>query len=912
MNRRITQMKVAAGLAMVGVGVALATESLGSPPTMTEAAELDKLAGQPLDIAPWAYEWRADVAVQKQPEAYFIPRRLDRMDKVYRTACRELPRDQLKSIFYDSTDLMNPLLPKPKGELIAGLLWTGRLTDYKVELRWPKGVPIPSPESVEVRDYPTPFGWFGWTVDRILANPEIAEDGRKWTYKSAPGGRMNSAYNVRVPAATEMVAVFCTEKPGGKPAVPAIGVTSPEVGSWSRMRLEIEWGFQSRKSLQPFDGRIEPSFAMVGEVAPLPGDKGTTITRSGWRSQAGDGARRGVTVEVLYAPQAKLALDSRITIWTKSTGFTFRITDLEKGPIYIPCHDVLIVKAGSGIIAKQFVKDLAAKNLKSVRQMTREHPEAASWDQLMQEVRFWTCPEKPEVAPFPHVQDPVMRVQVPDQKWTDAWRANSAQLQGPHLWGTLAFEVGRVARDMELIGLHPEADRVYELFLGNPGTRSDGDFVDGDGALEVARGMRHDMGYSHEGTHASTGRLLLAMSERYFLTGDKEWFLKNRARLQAAADWIIRQRTQYLKEIPNRNDLLVAGLMPPQMLGDYFLPACDWRWYYAANALDLQGLQRFADVLMELDPETGRKYQAEAEAFRKDIRRVVERDVTLSPVRLGRDGAYHSFIPRMPYARGLTGPELEAPEFPDTDLFCIQNVLAEPFAAYDPNDVRIADTADMLDELGTYAKAAQEKMEQRKTKGLPTDDAWFWTPFLILPKASLNANTYLLQDDVPNFLRFFGNHYATVTGSDGRLWEHSHLGQFTKCETPDNGTAGWFVENFRNMLVTEEGQSLWIARGTPRAWLGQGKRIAVGNAPTYFGAVAYEIVSDADNGRIAATVEIPSRRPPARVLVRFRHPRAAPIKSVMVNGQLWTRFNRDKEVIELMGLTGKVSVAASY
>jgi hypothetical protein len=402
------------------------------------------------------------------------------------------------------------------------------------------------------------------------------------------------------------------------------------------------------------------------------------------------------------------------------------------------------------------------------------------------------------------------------------------------------------------------------------------------------------------------------MSDRYFLTGDKEWFLKNRARLQAAADWIIRQRTQYLKDIPNRKDLLVAGLMPPQMLGDYFLPACDWRWYYAANALDLQGLQRFADVLMELDPETGRKYQAEAEAFRKDIRRAVERDVALSPVRLGRDGAYHSFIPRMPYARGLTGPELEAPEFPDTDLFCIQHVLAEPFAAYDPNDVRIADTADMLDELGTYAKPAQEKMEQRKAKGLPTDDAWFWTPFLILPKASINANTYLLQDDVPNFLRFFGNHYATVTGSDGRLWEHSHLGQFTKCETPDNGTAGWFVENFRNMLVMEEGQSLWIARGTPRAWLGQGKRTAVGNAPTYFGAVAYEIVSDADNGRIAATVEIPSRRPPARVLVRFRHPRAAPIKSVMVNGQLWTRFNRDKEVIELMGLTGKVSLAASY
>ena len=56
-------------------------------------------------------------------------------------------------------------------------------------------------------------------------------------------------------------------------------------------------------------------------------------------------------------------------------------------------------------------------------------------------------------------------------------------------------------------------------------------------------GMRHDMGYDHDGTHASTGRLLLAMADRYFLTGDKEWFQRNRLRLQAAADWIIRQRT---------------------------------------------------------------------------------------------------------------------------------------------------------------------------------------------------------------------------------------------------------------------------------------------------------------------------------------------------------------------------------
>jgi len=46
--------------------------------------------------------------------------------------------------------------------------------------------------------------------------------------------------------------------------------------------------------------------------------------------------------------------------------------------------------------------------------------------------------------------------------------------------------------------------------------------------------------------------------------------------------------------------------------------------------------------------------------------------------------------------------------------------------------------------------------------------------------------------------------------------------------------------------------------------------------------------------------------------VRFRHPEAAPIKTVMVNGKSWKKFNKDKEVIELNGVKGKVTVVASY
>ncbi len=914
MNRRVLQL-IAVAVACVDVASAVEFRSL--PPSTAENTAPDQLAGQPVDIAPWAYVWRADMDVQKQPEAYFIPRRLDRLDKVYRTAYYTLPKDQLKSLFYKLPDLLEPLPPKPKGQLLTGLLWTGRLADYQVELHWPAGLKeIPPPESVEVRTYPTSFGWFGWTVDTILTNPVVSADRRTWSYQSPTGAKMDSAYDARIDAATEMVAVFCEEDKaldGGKPAVPDIRLTSPTMGVWKRMDLEIEWGFREGTEKADFDGHVESQVGLMGSVSPLPGDKGTKVKGAhAWQSRAARGARRGVIVPLLCASGGRPALDSRITIWTRTGGVTFRVQDLETSPILIAKHGVFVTKAGSGKTARQFAGELAAANLKSVCQMTREHRETTSCEELMQEVRLSTCPPGTALAPLPKVADPPMQVQLPDARWTDAWRAASSQLTGAHMWGTLAFEVGRVAHEMNMIGLQGEADKIYELFLKLPGAKGDGDFSDGNGAFEVANGMRHDMGYSHEGTHPSTGRVLFAMAERYFLTGDKAWFLKHRDRMQAAADWIVRQRTGYLKDIPNRRELFVAGLMPPQMLGDYALPTCDWHWYYVDNALSLQGLQRFADALTEFDLEAGRKYRGEAAAFRQDLRRVVDREAALAPVRLGRDGMYHSYIPRMAYAGGVTGPELGAPQFPECDVFMGGLPLAEPFAALDASDPRMVSTINLMDEMGTSVPAVREFEEIRKKKHLSTEDAWFWKCFVILPKASHLANIYLLQDDVPNFLRFWMNCYAAMTSADGKLWEAWHLGEFTNCTSPDNGTAGWFMENFRNLLTMEDGSSLWVARATPRAWLEQGKKISVKNAPTYFGTLAYEIVSDADHGKITAAIEIPARRPPKSVILRMRHPQAVPIKSVRVNGKRWTRFNKDTEVIELAGLTGTVTVVATY
>jgi hypothetical protein len=266
----------------------------------------------------------------------------------------------------------------------------------------------------------------------------------------------------------------------------------------------------------------------------------------------------------------------------------------------------------------------------------------------------------------------------------------------------------------------------------------------------------------------------------------------------------------------------------------------------------------------------------------------------------------------MAYARGLTGPELGAPQFPDCDWWMGALPLAEPYAGLDAADPILADTLDMMEEMGTSPGAVRSAEAARTQKGLPDRDAWFYHTYSILPKASHIANAYLLQDDVPNFLRFWTTHYAVMVGADGKLWEHAHPGGYDVCGAPDNGTAGWFIENFRNLLVMEEGASLWIARGTPRAWLEQGRTISVADAPTVFGPVGYEIRSDVDHERIEATVRVPERKRPTSVILRFRHPRAARMTAVTVQGRRWTRFDPDRETIRLTGLSGDVRVTALY
>ena len=276
---------------------------------------------------------------------------------------------------------------------------------------------------------------------------------------------------------------------------------------------------------------------------------------------------------------------------------------------------------------------------------------------------------------------------------------------------------------------------------------------------------------------------------------------------------------------------------------------------------------------------------------------------------------YHSYIPRMAYGGGLLqfGSESNVPQFDRGRIDLFQGSLA--LAAFvggvmDPNDPRMAATVDALEEFGLALHIAdlQSAAKQSSDENAPDpDDVWYWNTFSNLSKLALNANIYLREDDIPSFLRFFFNHAAVMVGRDGYLWEHAHTDSYTDCETPDNGTAGWFIEMFRSMLVMEEEDALWITRGCPRAWLEAGKTISVEDAPTAYGEISYTISSSSDGKTVTAEIDMPDRETAPALKIRFRLPEGKAISSATVNGKTVT-VDADDETLTILNPADKLEI----
>jgi len=571
--------------------------------------------------------------------------------------------------------------------------------------------------------------------------------------------------------------------------------------------------------------------------------------------------------------------------------------------------------ASSAQSAKAFEKELQSRGLSTIREQVRVHDEQ-TWEGAVNATRGTSLPPHPSP---PSGAEPAMQVQVPSARLTAQWKLGVWHLlrhcgRNPKtgkLWfndypyGILAAETYLVLSVLDQMGMHAAAEAGFDQWVSLPLEREHpvGNFSEGFGALTFAEGPPGYGGHM-DGIHAfGAGSIGWALTQHYWMSGDKDWLKESAPRIIANAEWMLRQRRLLSSMVPGGGRLWCKGLQPAlQVTPD---SGGLWMQFYECEAYYWASVSRLAETLAVVDPKGAGRLRREAEAYRRDLRAAVDRSITLSPVVPVRDGTYHSVVPFACYVRGLatgawgwqrdgSGSHV-GPLYWDT----VQTAAAliSPAVLLSPTDVRVQGYLDVLEDRLLL-----------ENQNVGSRD-WFQAGWQYQGGLERTPNMHLAADDIPVFVRSFLNCYAVdILPKDGYVFnEHAVHGP------PDKiFEEAAFLERFRNLLVMEEGNDLWLARGTPRAWLAQGERISVRHAPSRFGDLNYEILSDVAEGKISANLMLPDRNPPHEILLRLRHPQSLAMKSVAVNGKPWKAFDPAREVVILHGLKGAVTVEVRY
>jgi hypothetical protein len=886
------------------------------------------LLGQPADIAASAYQYRADRKPQDNaPESWLA---------IMRYAGQPLNKP---------ADMHAPAVK----QVLRALLWEEIRPLKSLELTWGPDVRRrPAPENLAIttldQQGSASSWWNNLSAQQQMVKPLVSGDGRTFTYNLAKDtcGVVVSVRGERTAADFE---------------VPAVRALLADV--WKRMDIEIEWAYEPSTAEKDYGGRIEAYDGRLGRLAPLDGDTSTAAgSDSSWRSTGKGGLRRGIKTSLLYLGHSKWrpvqpftsqqddVARTIVTVWTNSGNFSFLAADLENGPILAPEYGFFVRRAGrpagtagtsspapfvlpsQAASARQFIAELQARKSSTIRRKIRSQPER-TWEEVVTALCGSRLPPHPKP---PAGSEPPMQIDVPSPRLTAQWNLGAWHLvrhcgKNPangRLWfndypyGILAAETYMVLAALDLMGAHQAAEDGFDQWVSLPLAPSskghhpwafpdhpNGLFSEGRGCLTHAVGPDGAGGHM-DGVHAfGPGSIGWALVEHYRLSGDTRWFKAVAPRIKANAEWMLRQRRLMSSVVPGGERLWCKGLQPAlQVTPD---SGGMWMQFYECEAYYWVFVAHFAEALATIDPAEGARLTAEAEAYRKDLRAAVERSIALAPVVPVRDGTFHSVIPFACYVRGLgTGAwgwrrdgsgNHVGPLYWET----VQSAAAliSPAALLPAHDVRVQGYLDVLEDR----LLLENEYVRTRARG-----DWFLAGWQYQGGLERTANLHLAGDDVPAFLRSLLNGYAIdILPDSGYVFnEHAVHGP------PDKiFEEAAFLERLRNSLVMEDGPRLWLARATPRAWLEQGKQVAVRGAPTHFGTTAYQIVSDIEHDKITATVELPSRQPPEEAILRLRHPKSARIRSVTVNGKDWPRFDPGKETITLPS-RGTVAVTAHY
>jgi len=177
-------------------------------------------------------------------------------------------------------------------------------------------------------------------------------------------------------------------------------------------------------------------------------------------------------------------------------------------------------------------------------------------------------------------------------------------------------------------------------------------------------------------------------------------------------------------------------------------------------------------------------------------------------------------------------------------------------------------------------------------------------------------NAWVVRGEVEKALLSF---YSTLAfGVD-----KDTLGAVERFSLYDRRYAPFFIDSsggmricdmIRRTVFLERNSELRLLATAPRRWLETGKKIQVEDAPTYFGAMTFNVESQVDQRKIVADLVLRVDRPDRlhKIHLRLPHPDRQRMKQVTVNGRSWTNFDANAETINLKPGENRYHVVAQF
>ncbi len=389
---------------------------------------------------------------------------------------------------------------------------------------------------------------------------------------------------------------------------------------------------------------------------------------------------------------------------------------------------------------------------------------------------------------------------------------------------------------------------------------------------------QHDDGFiqNFNGYMLETGAVLWTMGEHYRYTHDDAWLAAVKPRMLKACRYLQAWRTR------NQNGPVGDGF---GLLDGKTADPDDPYRSFMLNGYAYLGFSRVAEMLAASDPAEAKLWRDEADALKHDILASFTAGVGRSPVIPLGDGSW------APAPAPWTGYRGAVMLHADGGAWFTHGTMTGRDSLLGPLWLVFQEVLDPRDPLtGILLETHNELMTRQNVA--------FSQPYY-----SRAPYLHLRRGEVKPFLQAWYDSMAAIADRDTYTFTEHFFG----ASPHKTHEEAWFLMETRWMLYLEEGRTLRLFAGAPRAWLEDGKTIAVDRAASYFGPLTFRVESHAAKNEIHVTVTCAGSRHPETVEIRVPHPAGLRAKTVSTG-----TYDDATETVRIEHFTGSADVTLRY